>query len=85
MEDERSERPSREKRPVSERRVAKQIVAGLLAVVVLVLVFQNQEPVRTRFLLWQVEMPRFFLLAVVYLLGVVTGWIAFWRSRRSSE
>lgn len=66
-------------------RTAKPILAVALAAVVLLLVFQNQEPVRTRFLLWQVEMPRFFLLAVVYLLGVVTGWVAFWRSRRPAE
>jgi uncharacterized integral membrane protein len=85
MEDERSEARSTEKRAARKLRSAKPLLAVLLAGVVLVLVFQNQEPVRTQFLLWQMEMPRFFLLAVIYLLGVVTGWIAFWRSRRPSQ
>ena len=63
-------------------RMAKPVLAGLVVALVLVLVFQNQEPVRTRLLMWEVEMPRFFLLAVVYCLGVVTGWVVFWRSSR---
>lgn len=81
MEEERS-RPGPMERLNRKLRTAKPILAVLLAAVVLLLVFQNQEAVRTRFLLWEVEMPRFLLLAVVYLLGVVTGWVAFWRSRR---
>lgn len=80
--EEQRDRPGPIERLSRKLRTAKPILAVALAAVVLLLVFQNQEPVRTRFLLWQVEMPRFFLLAVVYLLGVVTGWVAFWRSRK---
>ena len=54
--------------------------AALVAVVALVLVFQNQEPTQTRFLTWSVEMPRFALLGFVWLLGIATGW--FLRRRR---
>lgn len=80
--EERRDRPGPMETLQEKLRGAKPILTVLLAAAVLLLVFQNQEPVHTRFLLWRVEMPRFFLLAVVYLLGIVTGWIVFWRSRR---
>lgn len=63
-------------------RTVKLIFAVLLAVSALVLILQNQEPVRTTLLVWRVEMPRFLLLAIVYGLGVATGWVVFWRSQR---
>lgn len=64
------------------RRALKPTLVGVLVVLVLVLVVQNQEPVRTRFLLWAVEMPRFALLTFVYLLGGATGWILRWQAGR---
>lgn len=60
------------------RLVTMVLAAGL----VLVLVLQNQDPVQTRFLGWSVEMPRFLLLAVIYGLGIVTGWFVRWRGGR---
>lgn len=59
---------------------AVAVAAG--AIVALVLVIQNQEPVQTQVLLWHLEMPRFALLAGVYLLGAATGWVARRRGRR---
>lgn len=61
---------------------AKLVLVALGALVALLLVVQNQGPVETRFLFWSAEMPRFLLLAVVYVLGAATGWIARWQSRR---
>lgn len=62
---------------------ALRAVAGvLLAAVALLLVVQNQEPTQTRFLTWSVEMPRFALLAFVYLLGAATGWFLHRKRRR---
>ena len=72
--------PERPRRSVGQLlRLGTMILAALL---VLVLVLQNQDPVQTRFLGWSVEMPRFLLLAVVYGLGVVTGWFVRWRGGR---
>lgn len=63
-------------------RLLKRLLLGLLAATALVLVVQNQEAVQTRVLFWTVEMPRFALLATVYLLGAATGWVVHWRTRR---
>lgn len=69
----------REVRPVSERRPSKRkfkiAFAGILLVLVLVLVVQNQEPVSTEVLLWSFEAPRFALLASVLLAGIVVGYL----------
>lgn len=63
-------------------RKLKPYLVGAIVLVAVILLFQNQEPVETRVLLWSAEMPRFALLGVVYLLGVATGWVVRWRSRR---
>ena len=73
-------RPRREGRSAGQ--ILRWVLIGLGVLVILLLILQNQEPVRTRFLGWGVEMPHFLLLAFVYLLGAVTGWVAHWRSRR---
>jgi len=52
---------------------AKMIVAAVLAVFLIVVLFQNLEPDRARLLFVTVPMPRAVLLIVTYLLGVVTG------------
>lgn len=62
-----------EKRPMTSK--LKFAVAGILLVIVLVLVIQNQEPVSTDILFWSVEAPGFALLAFVFLAGVVTGYV----------
>lgn len=64
---------------------AKLVLACLFAFSVLILIFQNQEPVQTQLLFWQVEMPRFLLLAGVYGVGIATGWVVFWRSSRRTD
>lgn len=79
--DSRSREESRTEEPGDRstgRKLKQQLklAAGLLAAVVtLLLVVQNQEPMQTRFLTWTLEMPRFALLAFIYLLGAATGWI----------
>lgn len=60
----------------------KLICVGLAVAVVLALAVQNQAPTETRFLVWSAEMPRFALLGIVYLIGVVSGWAVRGRRRR---
>ena len=58
----------------------KIAVVATAGIVALLLVVQNQDPTQTSFLFWSVEMPRFALLAFVYLLGAATGFVM--RGRR---
>ena len=64
---------------MTERRPSKMKLkiafAGLLLVLVLVLVVQNQDPVSTEVLLWSFEAPRFALLASVFLVGIIVGYL----------
>lgn len=62
-----------EKRPFTSR--LKLALAGILLLLVLVLVVQNQETVSTEVLFWAVEAPRFALLGLVFLAGVLTGYL----------
>jgi len=50
-------------------------LAGLLALLMIVLVLQNTEVVETKLLFMTVEMPRAALLLVSLLIGVVIGMI----------
>lgn len=63
----------RERRPFTS--TLKFLLALSLLAVVLIMVFQNQEPVSTRILLWSLEGPRFVVLALVFLAGVLAGYV----------
>lgn len=52
---------------------AKLITAFVLAVVALVVVLQNTQPVETKFLFVAVTMPRAALLAITMLIGIAVG------------
>lgn len=59
------------------------IAGGLMGLLGLVVVLQNQASVRMDFLFWSVEAPLFFLLAVVLLLGLGGGYLLGRNARRS--
>ncbi len=52
---------------------AKLITAFVLAVLVIIVVLQNTEPVETKFLFITTIMPRAALLAITMLVGVAVG------------
>jgi putative membrane protein len=52
---------------------AKLIAALVLVAVVLVIVFQNIQPVETKFLFVTVTMPRAALLSITMLIGIAIG------------
>lgn len=54
-------------------RKAKLITAIVIAVLVVVLLLQNTDPVETRLIFMSVKMPRAMLLLVTFLLGFVAG------------
>ena len=51
----------------------KLYTALALILLVLIVVFQNREPIETRFLFATVTMPRAALLAVTLLAGIAVG------------
>jgi uncharacterized integral membrane protein len=51
----------------------KLIAALTLILLVLIVVFQNTEPVATRFLFITFTMPRAALLVITFLVGAVAG------------
>jgi uncharacterized integral membrane protein len=57
----------------SRRPPLRLIVVAVVAVLSIVLVFQNTESVETKIFFATVAMPRAVLLAVTFVLGVVVG------------
>jgi lipopolysaccharide assembly protein A len=52
---------------------AKLIAALVLIAIAIVVVFQNTQPVETKFLFVTLTMPRAALLAITLMIGVVVG------------
>ena len=51
----------------------KVSLAVVLILLVLIVVFQNREPVETKFLFASITMPRAALLTVTMLIGIAVG------------
>ncbi len=70
---------------MSDRRLTNRIkiaVAAVVAILVIIVIFQNTEVVETRLLFIKVGMPRALLLIVTLLLGVLLGLMTAIRIRR---
>ena len=67
----------------------KLIIAAVLAVLAIVIIAQNTEPVETRVLFATVTMPRFVLLLITALLGFAAGFLTAvglrWRKKKKVE
>jgi uncharacterized membrane protein YciS (DUF1049 family) len=61
------------------------VLLVVILAAVIVFVFQNDERVTLRFLGWQVTLRLAVLVAVYYVLGMVSGWSVFGFLRRSIE
>ena len=53
----------------------KFIVSAIIAVLILIFLFQNTEVVTIRFYFWQVAMSRIILISLFILLGFVLGFV----------
>lgn len=74
--------------PASRRGVrVKAVVAVVIAVLALVIVFQNTATGEVRFLFWKASMPVWVWLFVMLVAGVVIGSLIplLWRRRRSGK
>lgn len=54
----------------------KLIAAAVFAVLGIIIIAQNTEPVQTHILFFHFTMPRFILLLVTALLGFAVGWLS---------
>jgi putative membrane protein len=64
-------------------RLLSIIFLVIVVAVVAVFAWQNHEEVSLRFFEWGFAIPLAALIAVVYLLGMVSGW-SLWRALRRS-
>ena len=51
------------------------VIATILALLVLILVFQNTEVVTVAFLLWKFEMSRVILILLAVMTGFICGYL----------
>lgn len=68
----------------ASRASAKAIVAAVLAVLCLVIFFQNLQPAKVQLFFWSVSMAQIVLMFLMLLIGFVLGWILA-TSRRSRQ
>lgn len=75
--------------PIGDREYEEQgssvglIIAGIVAVAVLIFVLQNSEDTTMEFLFFSANVPLSFVIVVSLILGAILGWIfAFMRRRR---
>ena len=66
----------------------KFIIALIVAVLVLILLFQNTQVVRLNIFFWEISMSQIILIPLVLILGFVAGYVAArlrGKARRESE
>ena len=63
----------------------RPILLVVLVGLVLVFAVQNVANVEVQFLIWSIAMPRAILIAVVFALGVLIGWILHGLRRRRRQ
>jgi uncharacterized integral membrane protein len=63
----------------------KLIVAGVVAVLALIFVFQNTGSRRIHFLFWSLSMPQWIWLLVIFVAGAVVGSIFPWLRPRKKD
>ncbi|MEI2716225.1 MAG: lipopolysaccharide assembly protein LapA domain-containing protein [Candidatus Nanopelagicales bacterium] len=65
------------------RRWARFTAWVVLALIVLVFIFTNSQPVPVNFVIFRVDSaPLWIVLVVVLLIGIILGWMASWWTRR---
>ena len=65
---------------------ARFFVIVLLAGLFIVFMFQNDELLKVRFAFWSVIMSKSLLILLVFVAGLIFGWISFaWGQRRGDS
>ena len=64
----------------------KLVLVAVLAILMIVVILQNTDPVKTRFLFVEVVMPQIVLLLITLIVGAVGGIVAgeLWAGRKKN-
>jgi uncharacterized integral membrane protein len=63
-----------------------RFVLGIIfGVLVIVFMFQNMQPVDVTFIAWTITLSRALVLLIVFVLGIIIGWIFKGAGRRRRE
>ncbi|HDP99383.1 MAG TPA: LapA family protein [bacterium] len=54
---------------------AKTIIILILAVILVIILFQSAQPVELKFLLWEIRMSQILFVAILLGIGFVLGFI----------
>jgi len=57
----------------------------LLAVVFVVFMLQNDDPLRVKFMFWSVVMSKSLLILLVFITGLIFGWISLIKGKRKRD
>jgi len=62
-------------------------IGAVVAIIVLIVIFQNSETMKAKILFVTLEMPTFALLLITLAIGFGLGWLgsALWRRRKAKE
>ncbi|AQQ71545.1 putative integral membrane protein [Limihaloglobus sulfuriphilus] len=60
----------------------KAVVLAVIAILAIIIIFQNRASVETKILFVSFQMPRFILLVLTFLLGFTAGVIALMKVNR---
>lgn len=60
---------------VSTARKVKWALIALLCVLILVFIFQNQEEVRLRIIIWEVRTRLFLMMPLIFMVGMAVGYL----------
>ena len=61
------------------------VIIILLAGLFVVFMFQNDDPLRVRFILWSAVISKSLLILLAFITGLVFGWISLAWGRRKSD
>lgn len=77
------EHVEREWETVNEKSRAGLIVVGIAALVFLAFILSNTASASIQFVAWQIDMPEWLLFTILFILGVIVGWVGSSLRRRS--
>ncbi len=77
------EHVEREWESVNEKSRVGLIIVGIAALVFLIFMLSNTASADIQFFGWQVDMPEWLLFTILFILGVIVGWVGSSLRRRS--
>ena len=54
---------------------AKQIIILVIVFIVLILLFQNLNPIAIHLFFWQIDISLLLVLLITFILGIILGWL----------